>query len=249
MEPTMSETRRVDEIVVGQRSRADMGNILALAGSIKDIGLLHPVTINRRNELIAGGRRLAAARELGWETIAVRVVDCLDDALLALKAEMDENTCRKNLTPLELVEHGRRLEELERPKARERKGGHPSDNPTEGKFPSVGHRSEGGKVRDKVAAALGCSGKTYEKAKAVVTAAESDQEKFGDLPAKMEAAGKVDPAYRELQERQADPAPPGDSLRAVKAVLCDAIARLGRLDPQAALPVIDKLRDILAELN
>jgi hypothetical protein len=55
---------------------------------------------------------------------------------------------------------GRRLEELERPKAEEReKAGRPCGN-----FPQG---SEGGKTRDIVGEALGVSGRTYEKAKVI----------------------------------------------------------------------------------
>jgi hypothetical protein len=48
------------------------------------------------------------------------------------------------------------------------------------------------------------SPRTYDKAKRVVEAAEADPESFGDLPAAMDAEGKVDPAYRELRLRQGD---------------------------------------------
>jgi hypothetical protein len=49
------------------------------------------------------------------------------------------------------------------------------------------------------------SGKTYEKAAEVVKAAEAEPEKFGDLPDKMDATGKVDAAFKEMQKRQAPP--------------------------------------------
>jgi hypothetical protein len=53
------------------------------------------------------------------------VINTLADATAELVAERDENTCRKALTASELVMLGRRLDELERPKAREnlREGG------------------------------------------------------------------------------------------------------------------------------
>ena len=43
---------------------------------------------------------------------------------------------------------------------------------------------------------------TYRKAEAVVQAAKADPEQYGDLPAKMDATGKVDGAFKELQRRQ-----------------------------------------------
>ncbi len=59
--------------------------------------------------LVAGRRRLEAVRELKWESIEVRIFETLDDALLALRAEQDENTCRKDFTPSEAVRIGKAL--------------------------------------------------------------------------------------------------------------------------------------------
>jgi hypothetical protein len=94
----------------------------------------------------------------------------------------------------EAVAIGRRLEELERPKAAARTGGRPSKE-TGGNLPPV----SGGKVRDIVAPAVGLSGKTYERAKDVVAHAEKDQERFGDLKEQMDATGKV-PSTRRASE-------------------------------------------------
>ena len=67
------------------------------------------------------------------------------------------NTCRKNLAPSEGVKLGRAIEKLEGPKAAERKAqakGKPQgEKVSGGKLPQ-----EIGKVRDKVAAAVGMSG-------------------------------------------------------------------------------------------
>ena len=43
----------------------------------------------------------------------------------------------------------------------------------------------------------------YTQAKAVVAAAESNPEKFGDLPAKMDDTGNVYGTHRELERRKA----------------------------------------------
>src|SRR5262249_45278197 len=55
----------------------------------------------------------------------------------------------------------------------------------------------------KVAAAVGVSGRTYDKMKAVVDAALADPEKYGDLPFQMDETGKVQPAYQEMKRRRA----------------------------------------------
>ncbi len=71
----MSDQCRADEIIIGHRYRQDLGNIVGLAGSIEELGLLHPIVVNAERELIAGRRRLAACMLLGWEKVPVRVVD------------------------------------------------------------------------------------------------------------------------------------------------------------------------------
>ena len=66
--------RAIDEIVVGDRHRRDLGDIDGLAASIEDIGLLHPITVDEQSQLLAGARRRAASKRLGWRDIPVNVV-------------------------------------------------------------------------------------------------------------------------------------------------------------------------------
>ena len=40
--PTM---RRIDEIIVGERHRRDLGDVASLAKGIEEIGLLHPIVV------------------------------------------------------------------------------------------------------------------------------------------------------------------------------------------------------------
>jgi ParB family chromosome partitioning protein len=67
-------TLPLDDIRVGTRPRRDMGDIDALAQSIKDIGLLHPIIVDEDGLLLAGARRLAACKRLGWREIPVKVL-------------------------------------------------------------------------------------------------------------------------------------------------------------------------------
>jgi ParB family transcriptional regulator, chromosome partitioning protein len=67
-------TRRIAEIIIGDRHRRDMGDIEGLAASISDVGLLHPIVIRQDGLLLAGRRRLEACRLLGWDAIPVSVV-------------------------------------------------------------------------------------------------------------------------------------------------------------------------------
>jgi hypothetical protein len=63
----------IDQIRVGERHRHDLGDIAGLAESIEDIGLLHPITVDEQGRLLAGARRLAACKRLGWKDIPVNV--------------------------------------------------------------------------------------------------------------------------------------------------------------------------------
>jgi len=188
---------RIADIDTSGRYRRGMGDIGALAASIAEVGLLHLPVVTADMKLVAGARRLAALRELGWEETEVRVAAGVTDAVGLLKAERDENTCREDMTVMERVELGRAIEALERPKARERMGARTDLQPS-GKFPE----GEEGRTRDRVGEAVGWSGRTYEKAVAVVEAAEEAPERFGDLAEQMNATGRVDGAYRELKKRR-----------------------------------------------
>lgn len=193
-------------MVVGRRFRTSLGDLAPLAESIRAVGLIHPPVVNSRLELVAGQRRLEAVKSLGWAEVPVVVTGSLDEALVSLRAEMDENTCRLDMRPTELVELGRRLEELERPAAKDRRDGGLKQNTDDDRSGNFPERSEG-RVRDKVGEAVGVSGKTYEKARAVVEAAEADPEAFEEVVREMDRTGKIDPAYRRVKrtlERLAD---------------------------------------------
>ena len=93
--------------------------------------------------------------------------------------------CLGSKAPTEAVAIGERIEAIERPKAEERRTAN-LPNQT-GKLPV---QEPPVRVRDAVAQAVGgMSGRTYEKAKAVVAAAEADPEKFAPVFAGLPGAG------------------------------------------------------------
>lgn len=73
----MSNKRAIADIQVGKRHRRDLGDVDALAASIEDIGLLNPITVDEDGRLLAGARRLAACKRLGWKMVPVNVVRCV----------------------------------------------------------------------------------------------------------------------------------------------------------------------------
>ena len=104
----------IDTIKIRHRVRKDPGNIAALVESMKRYGQFSPIIINRKLELIAGFRRLTAAKEIGWHSINATIID-EDSEAAKLEIELEENVQRKALTHDELSEGFTRLEELRRP--------------------------------------------------------------------------------------------------------------------------------------
>ena len=67
---------KIADIKVGNRHRKDMGSLTSLADSIRQEGLLQPIGVTNRLELVFGERRLRAVRDiLKQKTILVRIVD------------------------------------------------------------------------------------------------------------------------------------------------------------------------------
>lgn len=99
----------IDKITVGE-GRRELRDVDELAKSIKEIGLLNPITITKDFRLVAGYHRLTACKKLGWTTIPANVVDM--DALHAELAEIDENLIRNELTVLERAEQLKRRKEI-----------------------------------------------------------------------------------------------------------------------------------------
>ncbi|HUX52420.1 MAG TPA: ParB N-terminal domain-containing protein [Spirochaetia bacterium] len=104
----------IDDIRVRRRIRKNLGDLASLMESMKAYGLMNPIVVNERHELVAGQRRLEAARKLGWRTVQVRIIEDIDD-VRHLEMEIDENTQRKNFTTDELAEAYIRLDRLKNP--------------------------------------------------------------------------------------------------------------------------------------
>ncbi len=104
----------IDEIRVRKRVRADEGDISSLMTSLKKFGQLNPIIVDTRYELIAGARRLEAAKRLGWSTIKAIVVENPTDAE-KLEIELEENVQRKDLTSGEISWGLKRLHKLLHP--------------------------------------------------------------------------------------------------------------------------------------
>ena len=104
----------IEDIKVKKRLRKDLGDIGAMADSLKRFGQINPIVITKKNVLIAGERRLEAARSLGWRTINVVIAD-IPDKLGRLEYEMEENLQRQDFTPEETEAGIARIHRLQNP--------------------------------------------------------------------------------------------------------------------------------------
>jgi len=106
---------KIEDVVVKKRIRKNLGDLEPLKDSLRTYGLLNPITINSKYELVAGERRLEAAKALGWEKINAIVLDSSVDNVKQMEIEIEENNQRKEFTDEELLEGYKRLEKLRNP--------------------------------------------------------------------------------------------------------------------------------------
>lgn len=188
-------SRKISAIKVSSRFRKDLGDIDALAKSIGEIGLLHPIVINESDDLIAGVRRLEACKKLGWTEIPVRVVNLEE----IRKGEIAENTVRKDFVASEIAAIYEAVAPKEKAEAEKRiLSGKPSDKLSEGR------------VRKRIARYVGKGEITLEKIVTIAKVAQAQPDKFNKLMEKVDKGEtSVDYAYKMVKraEAQNNPSP------------------------------------------
>ncbi len=100
----------IDPNPLQPRSQFDQTRIGELAESIKANGIIQPLIVRRHGErfqLVAGERRLRAARVAGLQQVPVVIQDFADDQLLQLA--LIENIQREDLNPIETAQAFERL--------------------------------------------------------------------------------------------------------------------------------------------
>ena len=103
----------VNEIDIGDRVRKELGEVALLAADLEQFGLHHPILVldtshipeERRNThpylLLAGGRRLEAAKINSWDVIPAKIATRFLSEWEISAIELHENLQRKDMTPLE----------------------------------------------------------------------------------------------------------------------------------------------------
>jgi ParB family chromosome partitioning protein len=214
---TIDEYVDIHAIRIVDRHRRDVGDLQALADSIIDVGLINPVTLTRDLRLVAGQRRMEACRLIGVDTVPVRFVDNLNDAAKLLRAERDENVCRKDMLPSELAALGESLLAIEAPAANERRREAQERGRATQRGVDSGDRSLiqlTGQSRDAVGEALGMSGRTYSELRGAYQLANDPEAPAEHRQAAREALDKMDRgegiwlSRRELREKLSGSAKP-----------------------------------------
>lgn len=93
---------RIDRNPFQPRKEFDAENLAALSASVREHGILQPLVVRQvdgRFQLIAGERRLRAAREVGLGSVPIRVVNFNDQQ--TLEAALAENIQRADLNAIE----------------------------------------------------------------------------------------------------------------------------------------------------
>jgi len=103
----------VKDIIIKKRARKDEGDLTSLMESLDKIGQLNPIILNSKMELIAGYRRLSAAKKLGWTKINATIIEIHDKADM-LAIEIDENVQRLAFDDADLAAAYKKLEKMRR---------------------------------------------------------------------------------------------------------------------------------------
>lgn len=222
----------VDAVIIGCRRREDLGDIEGLAASMQALGQLCPILVDTDNRLLAGERRLTAAKRLGWTSIEAVVYDRLCPELTRRRIELDENEARKPFTTEERILLAADIEEAERVLARERQA-HGQTAPGKTLRQPVGEAF--GKAADLAASTVGMSGETLRTGKRVLegiaTLRENGNHITADVVRGTLNAKGIKPALR-LLEDTAKPGLPAavDDRAIVRRMVQGVVANLTSLD-------------------
>ncbi len=105
---------KIDEIIIKKRIRKNLGDLQPLMESMSKFGQLNSIVINSKMQLIAGHRRLEAAKKLGWKYINAVIIENKKRADI-LEIEIEENVQRKDFTPEEISDAYKKLSRLKHP--------------------------------------------------------------------------------------------------------------------------------------
>ncbi len=86
------------DVIIKRSVRENYGDLQSLVASIKKLGLIYPVIIDKNNILISGNRRIEASLEAEIKTIPAVRLEIEYNSPEALEIQADDNLCRLPLT-------------------------------------------------------------------------------------------------------------------------------------------------------
>lgn len=95
------QTLEIEEIHEKRNIREELGDLTDLTNSIKVHGILIPLIVDKDKNLIAGHRRLQAAKDAGLDEVPVHMIDGYMTPETRIEAQIIENIQRKDLDPFE----------------------------------------------------------------------------------------------------------------------------------------------------
>jgi hypothetical protein len=209
------EKIKISSIIITERTRKDLGDMTSLAESIRSVGLMQPIVINEKNELVDGQRRIKAFIYLGLKEIPFFRVNLKGIVI----GEFHANSNRKDFTSSERVAISEAVEKYIRehsrgagrprlnPKADENivKNNDSSFNSTDiqlDKDNSVNLTTFSGRLKDNLSRYLGVSRNTLEKEKQIIKAAERDPTSFENIRQKVDRNKiSVDKGFNLIQKQ------------------------------------------------
>ena len=102
---------KLADIIIGERFRIDYGDIEELVNSVKEKGIIQPITLDSNLNILAGGRRYTAAGRAGLKTIPCIIREYVDE-VDSREIELIENIHRKDFTWQERAKLTRQIDEL-----------------------------------------------------------------------------------------------------------------------------------------
>lgn len=100
----------IADVIIDSKRFRPPRNTAGLAASLRRFGLLQPIVLNSDMTLVAGCRRITAAKEAGWTHIDANFKEELDE-ITRRELELEENIQREDMT---VIERQRAIAELHR---------------------------------------------------------------------------------------------------------------------------------------
>jgi ParB family chromosome partitioning protein len=213
---------------LGRLREIDRDQVKALAESIKEVGLLNPITVYPREiirngqptegyGLVAGAHRLEACKSLGWQEVPAVIVDMSEDERVI--AECDENLCGSKLTAAEQAMFTAKRKEAYlriHPEAGHGAVGRGGKKDADSASFSEDQAAKTGASKRTVQVNAERGEKVTQAALAMVRGTELDTGVFLDKLKKIKPDNQVeyvDKALREARQTKRKPVPPSDKPR------------------------------------